>query len=118
MSIVVAVLVIAAVVVAAVYFVKNRDVTATAPSSTPSPTQLPAAEPPVCGEGDALLAAMSTRDKLAQLLMVGVTGADDARAVVAKDHVGGIMIGSWTDLTMLGDPLKEIAAASGPCRWR
>jgi beta-N-acetylhexosaminidase len=113
-SIVLAVLVIAAVVVAGVYFVKNRDVTATAPPSTPSPTPLPAAEPPVCGEGDALLAAMSTRDKLAQLLMVGVTGADDARAVVANDHVGGIMIGSWTDLTMLGDPLKEIAAASGP----
>jgi beta-N-acetylhexosaminidase len=57
---------------------------------------------------------MSTRDKLAQLLMVGVTGADDARAVVAKHHVGGIMIGSWTDLTMLGDPLKEIAASAGP----
>ncbi len=53
------------------YFVKNRDVTATAPPSTPSPTQLPAAKPPVCAEGDALLAAMSTRDKLAQLLMVG-----------------------------------------------
>jgi beta-N-acetylhexosaminidase len=113
-SIVLAVLVIAAVVVASVYVVKHRN-TATAPSPTPSPspTQLPPAEAPVCGDGDALLAAMSTRDKLAQLLMVGVTGADDARAVVANDHVGGIMIGSWTDLTMLGDPLKEIAASAG-----
>jgi beta-N-acetylhexosaminidase len=46
--------------------------------------------------------------------MVGVTGADDARAVVANFHVGGIMIGSWTDLTMLGDPLKEIAASASP----
>nr|WP_264042933.1 glycoside hydrolase family 3 N-terminal domain-containing protein [Mycolicibacterium hodleri] len=112
MSIVLAVLAIAAVVVASVYVVKHRD-TASAPSPTPSPTPLPPAEAPVCGDGDALLAAMSTRDKLAQMLMVGVTGADDARAVVAKDHVGGIMIGSWTDLTMLGDPLKEIAASAG-----
>jgi len=45
---------------------------------------------------------------------VGVTGADDARSVVATDHVGGIMIGSWTDLTMLGDPLKQIAGSAGP----
>ena len=34
--------------------------------------------------------AMSTRDKLAQLLMVGVRGAADARAVVDNHHVGGI----------------------------
>ncbi|MBJ7340134.1 glycoside hydrolase family 3 N-terminal domain-containing protein [Mycolicibacterium sp.] len=115
-SIVLAVIVIAAVAVASVYFVKHRNASATA-SQEPTPTAstpLPPPGPPACGEGDALLAAMSTRDKLAQLLMVGVTGADDARAVVAKDHVGGIMIGSWTDLTMLGDPLKEIAASAGP----
>ena len=115
LSIVLAVLVIAAVVAAGVYVVRHRGNTAAAPSSAPStsPSELPAAEPPVCGDGPALLAAMSTRDKLAQMLMVGVTGADDARAVVAKEHVGGIMIGSWTDLTMLGDPLKEIAASAG-----
>ena len=41
------------------------------------------------------------RDKLAQLLMVGVRGGDDAQAVVATNHVGGIFIGSWTDLSML-----------------
>ncbi len=117
-SIVGALVVIAAVVVAGVYFIKNRNSSATAaqPSSatTASAAPLPPPEAPVCGEGPALLAAMSDRDKLAQLLMVGVTGADDARAVVAKDHVGGIMIGSWTDLTMMGDPLKQIAASSGP----
>ncbi|KAA0102238.1 glycoside hydrolase family 3 protein [Mycolicibacterium sp. P1-18] len=113
-SIVVGLLVIAVVVVAGVYVVRQRD-TAAAPTPSPSagPTQPTPAEPPVCGDGDALLAAMSMRDKLAQMLMVGVTGADDARAVVAKEHVGGIMIGSWTDLTMLGDPLKEIAASAG-----
>ncbi|MDT5193030.1 MAG: beta-N-acetylhexosaminidase, partial [Mycobacterium sp.] len=58
---------------------------------------------------------MSTRDKLAQLLMVGVTGAADARAVVATHHVGGIFVGSWTDLTMLSDgTIPDIAASAGP----
>ena len=58
---------------------------------------------------------MSGRDKLAQLLMVGVKDADDARAVVTDQHVGGIFIGSWTDLSMLTDgALAEIAAAAGP----
>lgn len=69
---------------------------------------------PACGQGAAVLAEMSTRDKLAQLLMVGVTGAADARAVVDTHHVGGIMIGSWTDLSMMGAPLAEIAAAAAP----
>ena len=76
--------------------------------------------PPACGD---VLAAMSTRDKLAQLLMVGVTGAADARAVVADHHVGGIMIGSWTDLSMLSDGslrrhrrLGRTAAAGGERR--
>ena len=57
---------------------------------------------------------MSTRDKLAQLLMVGVADAADARAVVATHRVGGIMIGSWTDLSMMGDPVREIA---GSAQW-
>ncbi|MGO9350186.1 MAG: glycoside hydrolase family 3 N-terminal domain-containing protein [Mycobacterium sp.] len=64
--------------------------------SVPSPTA-------GCGDPASLPASMSTRDKLAQLLMVGVTGAADARAVVASQHVGGIFIGSWTDLSMLTD---------------
>ena len=77
----------------------------------------PAAGPvtPACGDGPALLASMSTRDKLAQLLMVGVTDAADARAVVDNHHVGGIFIGSWTDLSMLSDgSLTDIAASAGP----
>src|SRR6476619_4549043 len=89
-----------------------------AASPTPSPSNtslgrpLPGAPvPPVCGD---VLAAMSTRDKLAQLLMVGVTGADDARAVVDAQHVGGIMIGSWTDLSMMGPPLADVVASAGP----
>src|SRR6476620_2590836 len=95
-----------------------------APSTpTPSPAMAataapaPAADPaaPACGDGPALLASMTTRDKLAQLLMVGVTGAADARAVVDNHHVGGIFIGSWTDLSILSDgALTDIAASAGP----
>ena len=81
-------------------------------SPNPSaPTAAPA--PPPCGT--AVVNTLSTRDKLAQLLMVGVKDAADARAVVTDQHVGGIMIGSWTDLSMLQDgSLRETAATSGP----
>ncbi|HEX9499670.1 MAG TPA: glycoside hydrolase family 3 protein, partial [Mycobacterium sp.] len=64
--------------------VSSRTMAATA---GPAPAASPAA--PACGDGEALLAGMSTRDKLAQLLMVGVTGAADARAVVDSHHIGG-----------------------------
>jgi len=88
----------------------------TAPTMAATAAPAPAAAPgPACGEGQALLAGLSTRDKLAQLLMVGVTGAADARAVVDSQHVGGIFIGSWTDLSMLTDgSLTDIAASAGP----
>ncbi|MDR3659202.1 MAG: glycoside hydrolase family 3 N-terminal domain-containing protein [Mycobacterium sp.] len=46
---------------------------------------------------------LSLRQKLAQLLMVGVTNLDDAQTVVRDQEVGGIFIGSWTDLDMLRD---------------
>ncbi|WP_193044889.1 glycoside hydrolase family 3 N-terminal domain-containing protein [Mycolicibacterium baixiangningiae] len=69
---------------------------------------------PACGQGAAVLSELSTRDKLAQLLMVGVSDAADARAVVDTHHIGGIMIGSWTDLSMLGAPLAEIAGGAAP----
>jgi len=57
---------------------------------------------------------MSTRDKLAQVLMVGVKNAADARNVVDSYHVGGIFIGSWTDLTMLTDGSLADYANAGP----
>ena len=82
------------------------------PAVVPPPA---APAPPACGDPNAVVASMSTRDKLAQLLMVGVTGAADARAVADSHHVGGIMVGSWTDLSMLSDgSLSEIAAGAGP----
>ncbi len=80
---------------------------ATATATGGTPVNRPAA--PVCGDS---LASMMLRDKLAQLLMVGVTGADDAQTVVANHHVGGIFIGSWTDKSML-DSLSQITSA-GP----
>ncbi|SNV53751.1 glycosyl hydrolase 3 [Mycolicibacter terrae] len=65
---------------------------------------------PLCGQ----LAALPIRDKLAQLVMVGVRDAADARAVVTDHHVGGIFIGSWTELSLLTDgSLKEIAGTDG-----
>ena len=39
--------------------------------------------------------------------------ADDARAVVNGYHVGGIFIGSWTDLSMFKGPLADIAHSAG-----
>jgi beta-N-acetylhexosaminidase len=97
----------------------NPAPTTSAPvTSNPKPAvdgPLPAPPAPACGDGETLLASMSTRDKLAQLLMVGVTGAADARAVVANYHVGGIFIGSWTDLSLLTDgSLAGIAGSAGP----
>ena len=87
--------------------------TGVAPLAGPVP--VPAAPaPPACGDGAAMLAAMSTRDKLAQLLMVGVRNGADARAVVGDHHVGGIFIGSWTDLTMLSDGTVDDIANLGP----
>lgn len=74
----------------------------------------PAAGPPADGVC-AQIKALPVRDKLAQLLMVGVRDAADARTVVGDHHVGGIFIGSWTDLSMLKDgSLKQIAAPAGP----
>lgn len=79
-----------------------------APLGNPVPA---APVPGVCGD----IASMSLRDKLAQLLMVGVRDGSDAAAVVADHHVGGIFIGSWTDLSMLTDgSLQQILAGAGP----
>ena len=87
---------------------------ATVPN-TPLHGPVPAAPAPACGAGPELLAELSTRDKLAQLLMVGVADAADARAVVENHRVGGIFVGSWTDLSMLSDgSLADIAASATP----
>lgn len=50
--------------------------------------------------------------------MVGVRDAADAQAVVTNYHVGGILIGSDTDLTIFDGALAEIVAGGVRCRWR
>ncbi|HTM86224.1 MAG TPA: glycoside hydrolase family 3 N-terminal domain-containing protein [Mycobacterium sp.] len=87
-----------------------------APSEVAPPGTTAAAAPvdPACEQ----LAALPIRDKLAQLVMVGVRDAADARAVVTDHHVGGIFIGSWTELSMLTDgslkEIKESQTSTGP----
>ncbi|WP_068180591.1 glycoside hydrolase family 3 N-terminal domain-containing protein [Mycobacterium sp. UM_CSW] len=81
-------------------------------ASSSKPAAAPA--PPVCADPPAVPAALSTRDKLAQLLMVGVRNADEARTVVNDSHVGGIIIGGWTDLSIFKGGLAEVAHSAGP----
>lgn len=75
-----------------------------------------AASPRLRGCADATqLSEMPLRDKLAQLLMVGVTNESDARSVVSNSHVGGIFIASWTDLSLLSTgALSELASSTTP----
>ncbi|SEH46752.1 beta-glucosidase [Mycolicibacterium rutilum] len=88
---------------------------AQAPSAAPANDQPPPPPPPGCEDPAIAATALPLRDKLAQLLMVGVTGADDARAVVADHRVGGIFIGSWTDRSMLQNgELRSIADSAAP----
>lgn len=82
-------------------------------SVTPASTSMPLAPAPspalpLCGD----VTGIPLRDKLAQLLMVGVTDAADAKAVVTNYHVGGIFIGSWTDKSIFGPPLADITGAA------
>jgi beta-N-acetylhexosaminidase len=96
---------------------KSSAPVSTSSSASPmaGPVPAPAAPaPPACGDGPALLSSLSTRDKLAQVLMVGVKGSADARNVVDSYHVGGIFIGSWTDLSMLTDGSLPDIANAGP----
>ncbi len=87
------------------------------PAETPRTLTSTAAAPPVqqgCPD-PAALSRMPLRNKLAQLLMVGVKDEADARAVVANHSVGGLFITSWTDLSMLtSGALTELATTTAP----
>lgn len=64
-------------------------------------------------DGSDLLASLSTRQKLAQMLTVGVTDTADAVDVVGSEQVGGVFIGSWTDASMFtGGGVAQATAAS------
>lgn len=87
----------------------SSSTSSSASSSVQSPTAAPV--PSACGN----LGTLPARDKLAQLLMVGVRNADDARAVVTDHHVGGIMIDTDTDKSMLtSSALKDLENAPRP----
>lgn len=114
-TVVPALLVVAVLAVVTAFVLRHEFRSAAAPPLPQEPPPSPAAPStpaaPACGD---VVSQLSTRDKLAQLLMVGVTGADDARTAAADYHVGGIMIGSWTDKSMLGAPLAGFASDAAP----
>ncbi|MFW0783107.1 glycoside hydrolase family 3 N-terminal domain-containing protein [Gordonia sp. CPCC 206044] len=70
-------------------------------SETTSPSSSSVAATPVAACGDEQLDKMTLRQKLAQMLVVGVTGAADAQSIVASEQIGGIFVGSWTDKSIL-----------------
>lgn len=70
-------------------------------ASSSKPSVAPASVPRSTGCGATKLNAMTVRQKLAQLIVVGVTGADDAQGIVNSEHIGGIFVGSWTDKSIL-----------------
>ncbi|PXX65424.1 beta-N-acetylhexosaminidase [Nocardia tenerifensis] len=80
-------------------------------STTGTSTRATTSAKPDCTSG--YLAQFSTRQKLAQLLTVGVTGEADAANVVRTEQVGGIFVGGWTDLALLSsgqlDQVKQAA---------
>lgn len=79
-----------------------------APAPSPTSTSAP---PEQCGAEQ--LDQLSLRQKLAQLLVVGVTGEADARAIVDAEGIGGIFVGSWTDLSILSSGAVKDISESG-----
>lgn len=72
----------------------------TSASASPTP-EAQSMTAPVCGAD--FLAGLTPRQRLAQLLNVGVAGTADAVEVVRDEQVGGIFVGSWTDEAMLAN---------------
>lgn len=84
------------------------------PGAQPSAAPATPAVSPQCQALDAAIKGLSPRDKLAQLLMVGVKNLNDAQTVVHDQKVGGIFIGSWTDLSMMGQSLIMLESEPRP----
>ncbi len=80
----------------------------TTPAASPAPSASQAVDPCV-----AFVADLTPRQRLAQLLTVGVTGTADAVDVMRTEQVGGIFIGSFTDpATLANGEVDQIDAAS------
>jgi beta-N-acetylhexosaminidase len=98
--------------------VAERTPAAASPSSTtPSaPTSTTSSAPPVSKGGDCakVIATLNPRQRLAQLLMVGVdpTSTDSAVKVVGEEGIGGIFLGgNETDL-LVDDRLDAVRKAA------
>ncbi|WP_149361873.1 glycoside hydrolase family 3 N-terminal domain-containing protein [Lolliginicoccus suaedae] len=63
-----------------------------------------------CGEQE-FLARFTTRQKLAQMLNVGVTGEADARRVIEQEQIGGFFVTSWADPSFLASGRVAAVAA-------
>lgn len=90
--------------------------TSTSLSAAAPTTELATATPPA-DTCSTFVQALTERQRLAQLLTVGVTGTADAVNVMATEQVGGIFIGSWTDPSTLANrevPQINAAAAVPP----
>ncbi|WP_036506845.1 glycoside hydrolase family 3 N-terminal domain-containing protein [Nocardia aobensis] len=93
--------------------------TTTSPSTAPGTTNAAGGTAATTTTGNqqdcaaGYLAQFTTRQKLAQLLTVGVKNTADAEQVVRGEQVGGIFVGSWTDQSMLsGRGLDQVKAAA------
>ena len=84
--------------------------TANSPASSPASSLLPA--PLACGGPE--LSRMSLRHKLAQMVVVGVTGTDEASSIVRREQIGGIFVGSWTDKSILTSGAAKRISGSAP----
>jgi beta-N-acetylhexosaminidase len=115
----VAVAVAAAVLPAAaapVPVVRGEPVVASPSTPAPPPTELSGATPgldrlPAC---TGVLAAMTSRERLAQRLMVGVDAADPAGAAetVRATQVGGVFLGGSATALLVGQRLRELQAVA------
>src|SRR5699024_480387 len=84
-------------------------IAACASQDTPDPSPTPSPSSDACGQE--FLDGLNQRERLAQLLMVGVNNADDAVDVITNEQIGGIFIGGWTDLSIF-DRIKRIRQAA------
>lgn len=84
--------------------------TTTGSSATTAPPSTTGG-PQDCAAG--YLSQFTLRQKLAQLLTVGVTGEADAENIVRTEQIGGIFVGSWTEKSLLADHrIDQVKAAS------
>jgi len=89
--------------------VANTAVTSSTPGATAADTAAGLRQP--CEA--AYLAKFTPRQRLAQLLTVGVTGISDAVDIERNEQVGGIFIGSWTDQSLLVNHQMDRVDAAG-----